>query len=155
MVLHYNDWANFTPEEFERLQKAFFTLLEQFECSVCSNWIYVSPSKGNIEEGGGYLAEVADLPGCVADGETVDEAVHEIESAILSWIKTAKEFGDAIPALSLASKYSGQWRIRVPKHLHAALALRAKEEGVSLNMLAAILLAEGVGKQLKTERSSQ
>lgn len=105
------------------------------------------------EEGGGYLAEAPDLPGCIADGETVDEAVHEIESAILSWIKTAKEFGDAIPRPSVASKYSGQWRIRVPKHLHAALARRAKEEGVSLNMLAATLLAEGIGKKIKTPHS--
>lgn len=101
------------------------------------------------EEGGGYLAEIPDLPGCVADGETVDEAVHAIESAIVSWIKTAKEFGDPIPKPSVASQYSGQWRIRVPKHLHAALAFQAKEEGVSLNMLAATLLAEGIGKKLK------
>jgi antitoxin HicB len=49
------------------------------------------------EEGGGYLAEVPDLPGCIADGETVDEAVHAIESAINSWLATAKEFCDPIP----------------------------------------------------------
>ena len=99
-------------------------------------------------EGGGFIAEVPDLPGCVADGETMEEAIHEVESAIKSWIKTAKEFGDPIPEPSTALSYSGQWRIRVPKHLHAALALQAKEEGVSLNMLAATLLAEGIGKKL-------
>ena len=99
------------------------------------------------EEGGGYLAEVPDLSGCIADGETVDEALHAIESAITSWIKTAKEFGDTIPKPSNAAQYSGQWRIRVPKHLHAALAFAAKEDGVSLNMLAATLLAEGIGKK--------
>ena len=97
------------------------------------------------KEGGGYLAEVPDLPGCMADGETIDEAVHEIESAMTSWIKTAKEFGDTVPSPSTSSRYSGQWRIRVPKHLHAQLAFFAKQEGVSLNMLAATLLAEGVG----------
>lgn len=47
--------------------------------------------------------------------------------------------------------YSGQWRIRLPKHLHAALALQAKEEGVSLNMLAVALLAEGIGKKLSVQ----
>ena len=102
----------------------------------------------SIDEGGGYLAEVADLPGCMADGETVEQALAEIESAIKSWIETAKEFNDSIPKPSIASNYSGQWRMRVPKHLHAALALHAKEEGVSLNMLAATLLAEGIGKRL-------
>lgn len=100
------------------------------------------------EEGGGYLAEAPDLVGCIADGETPEEAMHEIESAITAWIKTAKEFGDAIPKPSLSSQYSGQWRIRVPKHLHAALVFQAKTEGVSLNMLAATLLAEGVGRKL-------
>lgn len=100
------------------------------------------------EEGQGYLAEVPDLPGCVADGDTIEEALKEVESAILSWVETAKQFNDPIPQPSVAMNYSGQWRIRVPKHLHAALALQAKEEGVSLNMLAATLLAEGIGKKL-------
>ena len=107
------------------------------------------------EDGGGFLAEVPDLPGCVADGKTVEEAICEVKSAIESWIKTAEEFGDQVPEPSTALHYSGQWRIRVPKHLHAALALQAKEEGVSLNMLAATLLAEGVGKKLASYSSQR
>ena len=97
------------------------------------------------------MAKVPDLPGCIADGETIEEALQEIEGAIDAWVKTAKEFGDSIPTPSISSNFSGQWRIRVPKHLHAALALRAKEEGVSLNMLAATLLAEGVGANFSSE----
>lgn len=48
------------------------------------------------EDGGGYLAEVPDLPGCVADGKTIEEALKEVESAITSWINTAREFNDSI-----------------------------------------------------------
>lgn len=96
------------------------------------------------EEGGGYLIEIPELPGCMADAETIEEAFIEAESAIDSWIQTAKEFGDPIPDPSIAKRYSGQWRLRVPKSLHAALALRAKQEGVSLNLFAATLLAEGL-----------
>lgn len=99
------------------------------------------------EEGGGYVAEVLDLQGCMADGETPEEAFKEVLSAIDSWIKTAKEFGDPVPKPSTSEKYSGQWRLRVPKSLHAALALKAKEESVSLNTLAATLLAEGIGRK--------
>jgi antitoxin HicB len=88
------------------------------------------------------------MTGCMADGETVEEALHEMEDAINAWIKTAKEFNDPVPKPSIAANFSGQWRMRVPKHLHATLALQAKEEGVSLNMLAATLLAEGIGKRL-------
>ena len=97
------------------------------------------------EEGGGYLAEFPDLPGCFADGNTVDEALHEAEDALKTWIATAKEFGDKIPQPSVATNFSGQWRIRLPKSLHAALASRAKIEGVSLNMLAVTILAQGLG----------
>jgi antitoxin HicB len=100
------------------------------------------------EEGGGYLAEFPDLPGCVADGETVEEALHQAEDALKSWLATAKEFGDVIPPPSIATSYSGQWRIRLPKSLHAALALRAKMEGVSLNTLAATILAKGMGQKI-------
>jgi len=100
------------------------------------------------EDGGGYVAEALDLPGCIADGESVEEALSEVKSAIKSWIKTAEEFGDPIPKPSIAENYSGQWRLRVPKSLHAALALQAKEEGVSLNTFAATLLAKGIGQKL-------
>ena len=96
------------------------------------------------EEGGGYLVEFPDLPGCMADGETVEEALNEAESAMKSWIETAKSFGDPVPEPGISTKYSGQWRLRVPKSLHAALTLRAKLEGVSLNTLSAVLLAEGL-----------
>ena len=43
------------------------------------------------DEGGGYLAEALDLNGCIADGETIEEAVYNLEDAINSWIKTAQE----------------------------------------------------------------
>lgn len=101
-------------------------------------------------EGGGYMVEFPDLPGCTADGETIEEAVENAEDALTSWIKTAKEFNDPIPEPTLPTKFSGQWRLRIPKSLHAALVLRAKQEGVSLNTLAATLLAGSLGGAIKT-----
>ncbi|MCH9689159.1 MAG: type II toxin-antitoxin system HicB family antitoxin [Gammaproteobacteria bacterium] len=98
------------------------------------------------EDGGGYLVSFPDLPGCIADGATPEEAFHQAEDAMIAWMKTAEEFGDKIPVPSRPSKYSGQWRMRAPKSLHAALASRAKEEGVRLNTLTIALLAEGLAK---------
>ena len=49
------------------------------------------------EEGGGFLAEFPDLPGCMADGETVEEAIVEAHDALESWLSTAKLHGDPIP----------------------------------------------------------
>ena len=49
------------------------------------------------EEGGGYLIEFPDLPGCISDGETLDEAIANGKDAMLCWIETAKQHGDEIP----------------------------------------------------------
>ena len=37
------------------------------------------------DEGGGYLITFPDLPGCLADGETIDEAVAEARDAFAAW----------------------------------------------------------------------
>jgi antitoxin HicB len=99
------------------------------------------------EEGGGYLAEAGDLNGCIADGETIDEAVHNLQDAITSWIKTAQELGNPIPGPSDESKFSGKWVVRTPKSIHHRLVELAKREGVSLNTLTVSLLAEGLGNK--------
>jgi len=44
-----------------------------------------------------YIAEVPELPGCMADGETYQEAIKNVEIIIQEWIETAKELGREIP----------------------------------------------------------
>ena len=51
------------------------------------------------EEGGGYLIEFPDLPGCMADGETIEEAVREGKDALRSWIETMREPKAGNPAI--------------------------------------------------------
>ena len=46
---------------------------------------------------GCYIAEVPELPGCMADGKTATEAVQAAEVVIAEWIDTAKELGREIP----------------------------------------------------------
>lgn len=48
-------------------------------------------------EDGVFIAEVPELPGCMAHGATQEEALVNIKDAIKLWIDTAKEFGDPIP----------------------------------------------------------
>ncbi|HEU0065846.1 MAG TPA: type II toxin-antitoxin system HicB family antitoxin [Sphingomonas sp.] len=50
------------------------------------------------EDGGGYLARVPDLPGCMSDGETPEEALANAYDAIGCWIEAAGEMGRAVPA---------------------------------------------------------
>ncbi len=44
-----------------------------------------------------FVAEVPDLPGCMAHGKTQIDAVTSISEAVDLWLETAKEFGDTIP----------------------------------------------------------
>lgn len=46
---------------------------------------------------GDYIAEIEELKGCSAFGETPQEALHEIETAMNLWIETAKKYGKPIP----------------------------------------------------------
>ena len=48
-------------------------------------------------EGGGCLARVPDLPGCMSDGETPEEALKNVQEAIASWIEAAREWKMEIP----------------------------------------------------------
>jgi antitoxin HicB len=49
------------------------------------------------EDGGGYAALVPDLPGCMSDGETPEEAIANVRDAIASWISEATRIGRDIP----------------------------------------------------------
>ncbi len=44
-----------------------------------------------------YIAEVPELPGCMAHGSTQEEALKNALDAVTLWIETAKEFGDPVP----------------------------------------------------------
>lgn len=44
-----------------------------------------------------FIAEVPELPGCMAHGQTSEEALHQANEAIGLWIETAREFGDPVP----------------------------------------------------------
>ncbi len=49
------------------------------------------------DEDQSFIAEIPELPGCMADGATYREAVDNIEVVIQEWIDTAKELGRPIP----------------------------------------------------------
>jgi predicted RNase H-like HicB family nuclease len=44
-----------------------------------------------------FVAYALELPGCVADGSTKDEAIKNLEIVISEWIETAKELGREVP----------------------------------------------------------
>ena len=96
------------------------------------------------EEDKGFFAEIEELPGCMTEGETLEEVMENIREAQELWIETALEIGKEIPLPPEIEKYSGKFLVRVPKYLHRKLVNRARKEGISLNQLIVSLLSKGV-----------
>ncbi len=48
-------------------------------------------------EDGAFIAEVPELPGCAAHGDTAETALAQAHEAMRLWLETAEEFGDPIP----------------------------------------------------------
>ncbi|MEA5623411.1 type II toxin-antitoxin system HicB family antitoxin [Nostoc sp. UHCC 0251] len=44
-----------------------------------------------------FIAEVPELSGCAADGDTYQEALHNVELVMQEWIETAKDLGRPVP----------------------------------------------------------
>ena len=96
----------------------------------------------SVADGGGWLATVPALPGCMGDGDTPEAALTDAEAAIVEWHAAAQATGRSVPGPASL----GQWRQRVPRSLHEKLKFVAAREGVSLNAYVANVLAESIGR---------
>lgn len=96
------------------------------------------------EEDGTVVAFHPDLMGCVAQGDTADEALANLDEARLAWLEVRLAEHLPIPEPPDES-YGGKVLVRMMPALHAALARRAGKQGVSLNQFIVATLAESVG----------
>lgn len=55
------------------------------------------------DEGGGFLVTVPDLPGCMADGEIVEQAIAEAHDAFEAWAMAEREDRGGLPAPKASS----------------------------------------------------
>lgn len=78
-----------------------------------------------------YSLEVPDLPGCGAEGETLDEGKKNLEEARKLWIEDSIERGIPIP--EPIEEYSGRILLRIQPVLHGQLSKKARQAKVSLN----------------------
>jgi predicted RNase H-like HicB family nuclease len=89
------------------------------------------------DESGSYFhASVLEFKGCQSTGETFQEAYDGLLEAMEGWIETKLENGFTIPVPLDSDKFSGKFLLRLPKSLHAHLAIEAEKEGISLNQYA-------------------
>jgi antitoxin HicB len=102
--------------------------------------------KLTAEEGGGYQVEYPDIPLCQSDGETIEEAIANSRDALEGSMMCYLHDGKALPKPSSGQSYSGTFRVRMSKTMHAQIAARAKEEGVSLNLFVVEAAAAAAGR---------
>lgn len=91
---------------------------------------------------GGYIASFPELVGCITCGETAESAVANAIDAKKEWLIAAIDDGIDIPMPESNEKYSGQFKLRLPKSLHRQLAEDAKRDGISMNQYCVYLLAQ-------------
>ncbi len=66
-------------------------------------------------EEGGYWAEVEELPGCFASGDTLDELEADVRGAIETYIAALKEMGQPVPiGTDAGDSADRRWEIAVP-----------------------------------------
>lgn len=90
---------------------------------------------------GGFAVSYPELPGCVSCGETIEAAVKNAVDAKKAWFEAALEDGALIGEPDALEDYSGQFKLRLPRSLHKALAEHSKREGVSMNQYCVYLLS--------------
>ncbi len=104
---------------------------------------------------GDYLATCPAFPGLSTFGPSPAEAVQEARGVVEAFIESYEAEGwplptpDAVPDAPdrfAPEQFSGQFRLRLPRSLHAALAHEAEGEGVSLNTLIVTRLAGAGGR---------
>ncbi len=93
-------------------------------------------------ESEGYTAIIKSLPGCMSVGETLSEAMENIQEAREVWIETVYECEDEIPLPTTEVEYSGSLSLQIPKSLHLSLAEKAEREGVSLDRYILVVLSK-------------
>ena len=99
------------------------------------------------DDGGGVLISFPDFSECISDGDTIEEAIHNGIDALQETIAALESLNLPVPEPGSGGAYSGKFIQRMPKSLHARLAARARQEGVSMNSLVNTFLAESLGRK--------
>ena len=93
------------------------------------------------KEEGGFVVSYPELPGCITCGEAIESAIANASDAKKAWLEAALQDGLEIQEPDSLEDYSGQFKLRIPRSLHRALAEHSKREGISMNQYCVYLLA--------------
>lgn len=92
-------------------------------------------------EDGEHVGLCAELPSLSWLAASPEEALKGVRQVVAEAVADMRAAGEPVPEPLAEKRYSGEFRVRIPPHLHRALALQAAENGISLNRLASAKLA--------------
>ncbi|HKI03229.1 MAG TPA: toxin-antitoxin system HicB family antitoxin [Thermoanaerobaculia bacterium] len=102
-------------------------------------------------EAGMFVASHPDLPGCLAQGASADEAIANLDDARNDWITFRLEAGLPVPE-PLGQEYSGKLLLRISPSLHSAVSVAARRNNLSVNQFISNVLSEYIGGARITEQ---
>lgn len=88
-----------------------------------------------------YVGLCAEFPSLSWLAASPEKALAGIQRAVADVVADLRSSGEPVPEALAEKRYSGEFRVRIPPHVHRALAVEAAEQGVSLNRLASAKLA--------------
>lgn len=107
-------------------------MIKDFNYYMSLNWTYLL-EWDDVDNC--YIATVAELKGCMADGETCEEALKNIKDALASYIDASFEYNDSIPEPLKPVDFKGKIPYRTTPEKHYKIAKKAKQKGTSINKL--------------------
>jgi len=141
---------------FSDLSKVCLHYFGEARQQSTSHRVYRTPWKRNMalandrysyrvtwsEEDQEYVGLCVEFPSASWLAATHEAALKGIRKLVASMVADMKKSGEVIPEPIATRSYSGKFMVRVPPEVHRKLALKAAENGVSLNRLASAKLTE-------------
>lgn len=93
------------------------------------------------EEDGEHVGLCAEFPSLSWLATTPEDALAGIRRTVRQVVNDLLASGELVPTPLAVKHYSGEFRVRIPPEVHRALAMKAAEQGVSLNRLASAKLS--------------
>jgi len=93
------------------------------------------------EEDGEFLALCAEFPSLSFLDPEQSAALEGLVGLVRDVVADMAENGEVIPEPLIGKRYSGKFQVRVPPEQHRNLAIKAAEQGISLNRLISSMLS--------------
>ena len=99
-----------------------------------------------LDDDGDWLAHLVELPQVSAFANSPEKAIGELKTAWEAVKASYTERQEQIPLAPARKRYSGAFNVRVAREVHRQLAVKAAQEGMSLNALVSKVLAEKMSR---------